>query len=104
MKLMRTIYILLLLAVVGGADIRPASAQCGPNDKVYIDPRLLPSPSRMTRENLNMILSNNHIDPAMKQWYLRQYMTQINPIEVPYKGGRVLINPQNPCIQQYIPN
>ena len=47
---------LVIAALFADAYIQSASAQCGPNDKIYIDPRLLPPKSNATRENLNLFL------------------------------------------------
>src|SRR5262245_3609772 len=95
------VFLVWALLLVGGSV---AHAQCKPNDKVYIDPRLVPPASRFTPQQVINVLTNPSADPTLKEYILQQYRRQTNPIEMPYSGGKVLINPQNPCIQQFIPN
>ncbi len=100
--------LLAMLAFLAGLFVdgyfQSADAQCGPNVKIYIDPRLVPSVSHYSKEDMVNIMRNPSIDPKMKETLWQMYMQQLNPIQMPYAGGRVLINPQNPCIQQFIPN
>jgi len=50
------------------------------------------------------ILLDAHLNPEFKEKMLQQYHQQgIEPIVIPYGTGKVLVSPDNPCIQQYIP-
>jgi hypothetical protein len=92
---------LMLLSSVFAAG--SAYAQCAPEDKIYIDPRLVPKPPNISSENMQRILANPYGSPAIKERMLQQYQQQGQPIPVPYGTGTVLVHPTNPCIQQYIP-
>jgi hypothetical protein len=106
--MMRPALILLSAAsaVIGSGYFQVADAQCAVDNKtVFIDPRLIPPSSTFTPQSLANICANEFGDRSLCQWAREQYMkTQVGPIEIPYAGGRVLINPQNRCIQQFIPN
>ena len=47
-------------------------------------------------------MANDFTPPDMKNLVMQQYYQQGQPIEVPFRGGTVRIDPRNPCIQQYI--
>jgi hypothetical protein len=83
------------------AYIQSASAQCPPGAKIYIDPRLVPQRQRVTPHQF-MGTANPYMDPALKHYLQESYYSQHQPIEVPFGGGRVLVSPDDPCIQQYI--
>ena len=92
-------------AFIVDALVQSAVAQCAVDNKtVFIDPRLVPPPSRYTIDDMRNMAANQFIDPRLRDAAMQMYMRQFSPIEMPYSGGRVLINPQNPCIQQFIPN
>jgi len=80
-----------------------AHAQCPPEAKIYIDPRLVPQPPNISPNNMMGILANPHLSPEAKTEMYRQYSQRNQPIAVPYGTGKVLVDPTNPCIQQYIP-
>ena len=81
----------------------PAHAQCAPTDKIYIDPRLVPKRPNMTREQFKAIMLSPGSTPEMKAWAQREYTQKYQPIVVPYGTGKVLVDPNNHCVQQYIP-
>ncbi len=106
MKVTRSwVYISVALgALFADGSIQTASAQCSPNDKLYIDPRLVPQTNPAALQGIIELLVRPDVDPSVKDLARQQYMRAVNPIEMPYTGGKVLISPQNPCIQQFIPN
>ena len=81
----------------------PALAECSPNDKVYIDPRLVPHRPQITREQFVSLLANPTVPEAQKQEIWNLARTQNDPIKMPMGNGYVLISPTNPCLQQFIP-
>jgi hypothetical protein len=93
----------LLSGIFAGGFFYSAHAQCAPEDKIYIDPRLVPQRPNITRRGMFGVLKDDNMDPGVKQRLLQQYMQQGQPIVVPYGTGKVLVSPTNPCIQQYIP-
>jgi hypothetical protein len=99
---------LVIVAILFG--VASANAQCGPNKKIYIDPRLVPQWPAITPEqqrNISAFMAN----PWAPDWQKKDLADNLaqqqrlanEPIVMPYTGGRVLINPQNPCIQ-FIPD
>ncbi len=97
----------LLLLVAGGAVIadsfvHSARAQCPANSQIYIDPRLVPQRQHMSHEQAMRILSIPGMPESTKNWALDAYYNQYQPIQIPFRGGTVLISPTDPCIQQYI--
>ena len=80
------------------------NAQCGSNNKIYIDPRLAPGRIRWVQEILRDYINSPSVSEGRKRDALEQYRLQDSPSEVPYAGGKVLINAKNSCIQQFIPN
>jgi hypothetical protein len=80
-----------------------AHAECGPTDKIYKDPRLVPKRGNMTPEQLKAIMLSPGIPPEARNSLLEQYMQKGQPIVVPYGTGKVLVSPTDPWIQQYIP-
>ena len=80
-----------------------AHAECAPEDKIYIDPRLVPRQRSVTREQFQAIMNAPGISPEIKAQVQRALLQQGQPIVVPYGTGKVLVHPTNPCIQQYIP-
>ncbi|HXX52416.1 MAG TPA: hypothetical protein VEI98_14180 [Xanthobacteraceae bacterium] len=81
-------------------DIQRARAQCSPNDKIYIDPRLVPQRPRVSREQF--INGGLGATDEERRRLDEAYYSQNLPIQMPYGNGYVLIHPTNPCIQQYI--
>jgi hypothetical protein len=96
---------LILLIVTGGAVladgyIQSAGAQCAGDTQIYIDPRLVPQRPHMTRQQFDRAMLGADVET---QKFLRDtYYSQNQPIEVPFRGGKVLVSPSDPCIQQYI--
>ena len=80
-----------------------AYALCAAEDKIYIDPRLVPRPPNISREAMMAIMLGRNLSSEDKTRMLQQYQQQGQPIVVPYGTGKVLVHPTNPCIQQYIP-
>ena len=80
-----------------------AHALCAAEDKIYIDPRLVPRPPNISRAAMMAIMLDRNLSSEDKTRMLQQYQQQGQPIVVPYGTGKVLVHPTNPCIQQYIP-
>jgi hypothetical protein len=78
------------------------TAQCPSGSQIFIDPRLAPRRPWYSAAQLQQILASEDIPPQRKKQALDLYTAQSQPIEMPFGAGRVLIHPQNPCIQQYI--
>jgi hypothetical protein len=77
----------------------PAHAQCAPEDKIYIDPRLVPQRPSVPEGSIGGIMASRFLSPEAKQQLLQQYAQRNQPIG----KGTVLVHPTNPCIEQYIP-
>jgi hypothetical protein len=97
----------LISLVVGGAvladgSIQSAGAQCAPGRHIYIDPRLVPQRQHMSYDQVFRLLSTPGIPDNVRNWALESYYSQNQPIQVPFRGGTVLVSPTDPCIQQYI--
>jgi len=97
--------LLLSLLIFADGFFYSAHAQCSAWDKIYIDPRLVPKQLKISWEQLGAVLmaSDSQLPPEIKSWLLQQYTQQGQTIMVPYGTGKVLVDPTNSCIQQYIP-
>jgi hypothetical protein len=101
-KRLAQVVLVSLSGMIADGFFYSANAQCAATDKIYIDPRLVPKRLHCSREDLlGMMLSR--APPETKNFILQQCMQQGQPIVVPYGTGKVLVDPTNPCIQQYIP-
>jgi hypothetical protein len=98
---MRQIVYCLMLVAIWLCSMASADAQCPPDAKIYIDPRLVPQRPQISRNAMRAWLGIG--DPALLSQLYMMYQQQGQPIEVPYGEGKVLVHPTNPCIQQYIP-
>jgi hypothetical protein len=96
------IYCLILIAT-WICSMASAHAQCAATDKIYIDPRLVPKPLDIPQDRMDRILASPNIDPAIKSQMWSEYAQKGQPIVVPFGTGKVLVDPTNHCIQQYIP-
>jgi hypothetical protein len=91
--------VILVGGIIANGFYSAAHAQCAPEDKIYIEPRLVPRPP--SPEACRALgLSGPH--PG-DEYLARQCSQRGQPIVVPYGTGKVLVHPTNPCIQQYIP-
>jgi hypothetical protein len=95
--------VVLVGIIADGSFYSAAHAQCAPEDKIYIDPRLVPRRDPVSPELCRSLMRPNNMNPAVGDDLLRQCFQQGQPIVVPYGTGKVLVHPTNPCIQQYIP-
>ena len=97
---------LISLVVTGtmlaDGSIQSAGAQCAPDAKIYIDPRLVPRRPRISPEAYQSIMTNPMASDAMKANATAIWQSQNQPIQVPFSGGMVLISASDPCVQQYI--
>src|SRR5262249_50189293 len=84
------------------ASAQSPSTQCPPGSQVFIDPKLAPRRPWYSREAMVNIQASSWISPQEKKQALELYLAQSQPIEMPFGAGKVLIHPQNPCIQQYV--
>ena len=91
---------LVLLSVFADEFFYSAHAQCAPSDEIYIDPRLVPRPNIPPGPIGRLMLGQ---PDSVKAEIRQRFLKQGQPIVVPYGTGKVLVNPANPCIQQYIP-
>ena len=101
--------LIILNGFVADGYIQSADAQCGPKVKIYIDPRLFPHQDMASgQQSIASILASPSIPENVKNAFLERRLEELRlantPIVMPYTGGRVLVNRQNPCIQQFIPN
>jgi hypothetical protein len=87
-------------AVLAGGYIQSAGAQCAPDAKIYIDPRLVPQRPHMKKQQFDRATLG--ADAETQKFLRDQYYSQNQPIQVPFRDGTVLISPSDPCIQQYI--
>ncbi len=104
---------IVLAAFIADGYFQAANAQCGPNDKIYIDPRLVPlRPAYNSTPQQQDAIAHFLIEPSVPDWQKKAFMENLarqqrlanEPIVMPFTGGSVLIHPQNPCIQQFVPN
>src|SRR5262245_28432086 len=63
-------------------------AQCAPEDKIYIDPRLVPRQANMSPEQFKAIILSPGSTPEMKAWAQREYTQKCQAIVVPYGTGQ----------------
>jgi hypothetical protein len=102
-KQLAQVVLVLLNGMIAEGFFYSAHAQCAATDKIYIDPRLVPERPNISPEAMQRILASDYIEPRIKERMWQQYRQKGQPIVVPYGTGKVLVNPTNPCIQQYIP-
>jgi hypothetical protein len=94
---------LLILLIIADGYFYSAHAQCAPTDKIYIDPRLVPMRRPITLDEYASTMNNHALPDYIKQQTHEAYINQNQPIVIPYGTGKVLVDPTNPCIQQFIP-
>jgi hypothetical protein len=94
----------LLLALAQSLSFSEAVlARCSPSDHVYIDPRLVIQRPHFTQEQVMAVMASPELSADAKGKILSQYREQDQPIQISFGTGYVLISPENPCIQQFIP-
>lgn len=71
---------------------------------IFVDPKLVPQRPPISEGQMRAIMNSPVLDPAAKAATLEQYRQQGQPVEVPYPGGKVVIDPHNPTRQQFIPD
>ena len=81
------------------------TAQVGTQNPPYqIPPSALPGQTTMSKQNIINLMGNPGIDPALKAYFLQQYMsTQVNPATVEVPGGRQIIPVDRTKPQTFIP-
>ena len=99
-KRLAQVVLVLLSGVIADGFFYSAHAQCAPSDEIYIDPRLVPRPN-IPRGPIGRLMLGQ--PDSVKAEIRQRFLKQGQPIVVPYGTGKVLVNPANPCIQQYIP-
>src|SRR5262249_9526250 len=57
-----------------------AHAQCAPEDKIYIDPRLVPQRPNISPNNMMGILAGKQLSPEAKAEMHRQYQQWVSPL------------------------
>lgn len=72
--------------------------------QALIPPGLVPQRTPVTYGQFVRAMASPRMDPALKQFIMQSYYGQGQPLEMPTTGGRVVINPQNPKQQMYIPD
>lgn len=91
--------------LAGARGAAPAAPKVMPNGTgIYYDPRLIKPPPQYTPEQMQAIMNNPVLTPEAKAGIFQQYRTQGQPIELPYPGGHVIVDPRNPSRQQFIPD
>ena len=74
--------VIVVLALLSGvfADgfFYSAHAQCAPSDKIYIDPRLVPSPPNISPRDFGLLMTNPYGDPETKAQIYQQYMRTLS--------------------------
>jgi hypothetical protein len=95
--------LLTVLAVgITDASFVIHAQQCPPGSNIVIDPRLMPKRTHISSDQLAAVL-NSPVSQEIKNQYWRMYMEQNQPIQMPFRNGYVLIDPNNLCHQQFIP-
>lgn len=89
-----------------GAGAPPVSAAGGDAalDRPIIPPELVPRRAVISRQQVLQQLADPEMTPEQRQNTVNNYMAQFQPIQMPVTGGTVLINPQNPMQQKFIPS
>lgn len=91
-------------AVRGATPTSPVMpAQPAPTGQIYIDPALVPKQRRYTPEQFRNIMANEEMSDAMKMTIRQEAAAQNQPVSIPYMGGAVVVNPNDPTKQQFIP-
>lgn len=75
----------------------------GAAGQTYINPALVPKRPSMNEGQVRGVLADPTVSETVKMGIRNEYMQQNQPIEVPYPGGKVLINPRDPTQQQFVP-
>jgi hypothetical protein len=89
------------LTLAAGAYFQPVYAQCAAGTKIYIKPSLVPQRPQISRQQF-IYGGMEGTSPEQRALLNQFYYSQHQPIQIPYRNGVVLINPTNPCDQQYI--
>lgn len=90
--------------VAAGRAPAPVTPLPKPNGEgIYIDPSLVQRRPQYTEGQLRGILASPRLSETAKMGFLQQYQQQGQPIDVPYPGGIVRVDPNNPTKQQFIP-
>lgn len=98
------VFVVAVGAMIADACLQCAHAQCAPGTQIFIDPRLAPQRPQVSRQQFDRVMSSPWASPEEKRRVADLYYGQSQPIEVPFRGGAVLISPKDPCVQQYIGN
>jgi hypothetical protein len=61
----------------------------------YIPSNMVPYRPRYTREQIATVMGDPTGSPELKRKMLETYQQQDNPVEVPYKGGTVYVDPRS---------
>lgn len=70
----------------------------------YYDPRLIKPPPQYSADQVRAIMASPELSLETKSTAMQAYRQQGQPIELPYPGGHVVIDPRNPTRQQFIPD
>src|SRR5208283_3244985 len=92
MNTIAVIFLATVATMLADGCLRTASAQCAPGSQIYIDPRLVPQRQHMSHEQAMRILSTPGMPESVKNWALDAYYSQFQPIQIPFRGGTVLIS------------
>lgn len=71
--------------------------------QIYVNPALIPKRPMMNEGQVRGVLSDPTISEAARMGIRQEYIQQNQPIDIPYPGGVVRVNPNNPTQQQFIP-
>jgi hypothetical protein len=96
------VFCAVFCVIFADGRLRSAVARCAPNDKIFIDPKLVPSRPRISQEAYERMMSSTSLGRNQKAFATQLYLQQSQPIEIPFGNGILLVNPKNPCIQRYV--
>ena len=92
---------IIIASAIADADFVVHAQQCPAGSQIFIDPRLVPRPVPFTYQQLINTMANPWVTEEQKNRIQEMYYAQFQPIQVPFRGGVVLVSPTDPCVQQY---
>src|ERR1700757_675752 len=96
------VFFAVFCAIFAVGYLRSADARCSPGDKIFIDPKLVPSRPQISQEAYERIMSSTWLGREQKAFASQLYLQQSQPIVIPFGNGIVVVNPKNPCVQRYV--
>ena len=85
--------------------VQPGHVATNPETGQAVIPEgLTPQRTVVTRRQFENTMQSPYVSPEMKQFVAQSYYAQGQPLEMATAGGRVVINPQRPSQQMFIPD